>query len=163
MEVLRIRRNLPSNKPNDFVVITDDAFMTLYNTVTGGIVAVMLLISGVSLLVGGIGVMNIMLVAVTERTREIGLRKAVGAPRRAILTQFLAEAVALTALGGVIGVLLGAAIAVLVKAFSPLPTFVSPWSVVVGLLFSASVGVFFRLYPAVRASRLDPVDALRYE
>jgi putative ABC transport system permease protein len=163
MEVLRIRRNLPSNKPNDFVVITDDAFMTLYNTVTGGIVAVMLLISGVSLLVGGIGVMNIMLVAVTERTREIGLRKAVGAPRRAILTQFLAEAVALTALGGVIGVLLGAAIAVLVKAFSPLPTFVSPWSVVVGLLFSASVGVFFGLYPAVRASRLDPVDALRYE
>jgi putative ABC transport system permease protein len=163
MEVLRVRRNLPSNKPNDFVVITDDAFMTLYNTVTGGIVAVMLLISGVSLLVGGIGVMNIMLVAVTERTREIGLRKAVGAPRRAILTQFLAEAVALTALGGAIGVLLGAAIAVLVKAFSPLPTFVSPWSVVVGLLFSASVGVFFGLYPALRASRLDPVDALRYE
>ncbi len=163
MDVLRIRRNLPSNKPNDFVVITDDAFMTLYNTVTGGIVAVMLLISGVSLLVGGIGVMNIMLVAVTERTREIGLRKAVGAPRRAILTQFLAEAVALTALGGAIGVLLGAAIAVVVKALSPLPTFVSPWSVVVGLLFSASVGVFFGLYPALRASRLDPVDALRYE
>ncbi len=163
MEVLRVRRNLPSNKPNDFVVITDDAFMTLYNTVTGGIVAVMLLISGVSLLVGGIGVMNIMLVAVTERTREIGLRKAVGAPRRAILTQFLVEAVALTALGGAIGVLLGAAIAVLVKAFSPLPTFVSPWSVVVGLLFSACVGVFFGLYPALRASRLDPVDALRYE
>jgi len=163
MEVLRIRRNLRSNKPNDFVVYTDDAFMTLYNTVTGGIVAVMLLVSGVSLLVGGIGVMIIMLVAVTERTREIGLRKAVGAPRRAILTQFLAEAVALTALGGVIGVLLGAAIAVVVKAVSPLPTFVSAWSVVVGLLFSATVGVFFGLYPALRASRLDPVDALRYE
>ena len=145
------------------MVFTDDVFLTLYNTVTGGIVAVMLLISGVSLLVGGIGVMNIMLVAVTERTREIGLRKAVGAPRRAILTQFLVEAVALTALGGVIGVLLGAAIAVAVKAFSPLPTFVSPWSVVVGLLFSASVGVFFGFYPALRASKLDPVDSLRYE
>ena len=163
MEVLRIRRNLPSNKPNNFAVFTDDAFMTLYNTVTGGIVAVMLLVSGVSLLVGGIGVMNIMLVAVTERTREIGLRKAVGAPRRAILTQFLAEAVALTALGGAIGVLLGAAIAVAVKAFSPLPTFVSPWSVVVGLLFSAIVGIFFGFYPALRAARLDPVDSLRYE
>jgi putative ABC transport system permease protein len=163
IDVLRVRRHLPSNKPNNFVVFTDDVFLTLYNTVTGGIVAVMLLISGVSLLVGGIGVMNIMLVAVTERTREIGLRKAVGAPRRAILTQFLVEAVALTALGGVIGVLLGAAIAVAVKALSPLPTFVSPWSVIVGLLFSASVGVFFGFYPALRAAKLDPVDSLRYE
>jgi putative ABC transport system permease protein len=162
-EVLRVRRHLPSNKMNNFVVFTDDAFLQLYQTVTGGIVALMTLISSISLLVGGIGVMNIMLVAVTERTREIGVRKALGAPRRAILAQFLVEAVLLTALGGLLGVLLGAGISWLVHAASPLPTYVSPWSVVVGIGFSAIVGVFFGLYPAMRASRLDPVDSLRYE
>jgi putative ABC transport system permease protein len=163
IETLRIRRHLPSNKQNNFVVFTDDAFLTLYQTVTGGIVALMTLISSIALIVGGIGVMNIMLVAVTERTREIGIRKALGAPRRAILTQFLVESVMLTALGGVIGVLLGASISWLVHSISPLPTYVSLWSVVTGLLFSAAVGVFFGLYPAMRASRLDPVDSLRYE
>ena len=162
-EVLRVRRHLPSNKLNNFVIFSDDAFLALYNTVTGGIFALMTLISSISLIVGGIGVMNIMLVAVTERTREIGVRKALGAPRRAILLQFLIEAVLLTALGGAIGVLLGAGVAFLVHAVTPLPTFVSAWSVVVALLFSALVGVFFGLYPAMRASRLDPVDALRYE
>jgi len=163
IEILRVRRHLPSNKPNDFAVFTDDAIMSILNQLTGGIVVVMILISGVSLLVGGIGVMNIMLVAVTERTREIGLRKAVGAPRRAILAQFLAEAIMLTALGGAIGVTLGWAIAAGVKAATPLPTYVSPWSVVLGVVFSTTVGVFFGFYPAMRASRLDPVDALRYE
>ena len=163
MEVLRVRRHLPSNKQNDFVVFTDDAFLTLYNTVTGGIVAVMVLVSGVSLLVGGIGVMNIMLVAVTERTREIGVRKALGAPRKAILTQFLLESMVLTAVGGVIGVALGAAISWIVRTASPLPTFVSPWAVITGLVFSTAVGVFFGFYPAMRASRLDPVESLRYE
>jgi putative ABC transport system permease protein len=163
IETLRIRRNLPSNKSNDFVVFTDDAFLSLYNTITGGIFALMTLISSISLLVGGIGVMNIMLVAVTERTREIGVRKALGAPRRAILTQFLMEAVVLTAAGGAIGILLGAGISWLIHALSKLPTYVSVWSVVTGLLFSAVVGVFFGLYPAMRASRLDPVDSLRYE
>ena len=123
----------------------------------------MTLIASVSLLVGGIGVMNIMLVAVTERTREIGVRKALGAPRKAILVQFLLEAVVLTAAGGVLGILLGAGISALVKALSPLPTYVSLWSVIMGVLFSAVVGVFFGLYPAMRASRLDPVDSLRYE
>ena len=107
--------------------------------------------------------MNIMLVAVTERTREIGVRKALGAPRKAILVQFLLEAVVLTAAGGVLGILLGASISWLVKALSPLPTYVSLWSVITGVLFSAIVGVFFGLYPAMRASRLDPVDSLRYE
>jgi putative ABC transport system permease protein len=163
IEVLRVRRHLPSNKPNDFVVFTDDVFLQLYQTVTGGITALMTLISSIALLVGGIGVMNIMLVAVTERTHEIGVRKAVGAPRGAILVQFLLEAVALTVLGGGIGVLLGAGVSWVVHAVSPLPTYVSLWSVVVGLLFSATVGVFFGLYPAVRASRLDPVESLRYE
>ena len=163
IETLRIRRNLPSNKGNNFVVFTDDAFMSLYNTLTGGIFALMTLISSIALLVGGIGVMNIMLVAVTERTREIGVRKALGAPRRAILMQFLTEAVALTAIGGVIGIGLGAAISWTIHAVSKLPTYVSPWSVVTGLLFSAVVGIFFGLYPAMRASRLDPIDSLRYE
>ncbi len=162
-EVLRVRRHLPSNKRNDFVIFNDDAFLSLYQTVTGGIVALMTLISSISLLVGGIGVMNIMLVAVTERTREIGVRKALGAPRRAILLQFLIEAILLTAAGGAIGVLLGAGVSFLVKALTPLPTYVSGWSVVTGLGFSALVGVFFGLYPAMRASRLDPVDSLRYE
>ena len=163
IEVLRIRRHLPSNKQNDFVVFTDDQFLAMYNAITGGIFALMALISSISLLVGGIGVMNIMLVAVTERTREIGIRKALGAPQKAILTQFLMEAVLLTAAGGAVGVGLGASISWLVHATSKLPTFVSPWSVVLGILSSAIVGVFFGLYPAMRASRLDPVDSLRYE
>ena len=162
-EVLRVRRHLPSNKLNDFAIFTDDAFLSLYNTVTGGIFALMTLVASISLLVGGIGVMNIMLVAVTERTREIGVRKALGAPRRAILMQFLVEAVLLTGLGGFTGIVLGAGISFLVKAVSPLPTYVSGWSVVTALVFSAVVGVFFGLYPAMRASRLDPVDSLRYE
>ena len=163
IELLRIRRHLPSNKGNNFVVFTDDAFLSLYNAVTGGIFALMALVSFVSLFVGGIGIMNIMLVAVTERTREIGVRKALGAPRKAILTQFMIEAVVLTATGGVIGILLGAGISWAIHAASKMPTFVSLWSVIVGLVVSAVVGVFFGLFPAMRASRLDPVDSLRYE
>jgi putative ABC transport system permease protein len=163
IDVLRVRRHLPSHKNNDFVVFSDDAFLQLYQTVTGGIVLLMTLISSVALVVGGIGVMNIMLVAVTERTREIGVRKALGAPRRAILAQFLIEAVLLTAAGGVVGILLGAGVSWLVRAMTPLPSYVSPWSVVTALLFSAGVGMFFGIYPAMRASRLDPVDSLRYE
>ena len=163
IEVLRVRRHLPSNKPNNFAVFTDDLFISMYRQITGMIVVVMVLISGVSLLVGGIGVMNIMLVAVTDRTHEIGIRKALGAPKGAILSQFLIEAVLLTALGGAIGIVLGWTIAVVVKATTPLPTYVSPWSVIVGLLFSASVGVFFGAYPAMRAAALDPVESLRYE
>jgi putative ABC transport system permease protein len=123
----------------------------------------MFLISSISLIVGGIGVMNIMLVAVTERTREIGVRKALGAPRKAILLQFLLEALLLTAVGGAAGILLGAGVSWVVRAVSPLPTFVSGWSVTLGLFVSTLIGVFFGLYPAMRASRLDPVDSLRYE
>jgi len=163
IEVLRIRRHLPSNKGNNFVVFTDDAFLSLYNAITGGVFALMALISSIALLVGGIGVMNIMLVAVTERTREVGVRKALGAPRRAILTQFLVEAVVLTAAGGVIGIMLGSGLSWIIHAVSKLPTYVSGWSVATAIIFSAAVGIFFGIYPAMRASRLDPVDSLRYE
>ena len=161
--VLRVQRHLPSNRADDFEVFSDDVFLSLYHSITGGIVAIMLLISSVALLVGGIGVMNIMLVAVTERTREIGIRKALGAPRRAILLQFLIEAVLLTLAGGAVGILLGAGVSAGVRTASGLPTFVSPGSVVIAVFVSTAVGVFCGLYPAMRASRLDPVDALRYE
>ena len=163
IEVLRIRRHLPSNKGNNFVVFTDDAFLSLYNALTGGIFALMTLVSGISLVVGGIGVMNIMMVAVTERTREIGVRKAMGAPRKAIMTQFLLESIVLTASGGALGIALGAGISWVIHAASKLPTYVSLWSVLTGFFFSATIGLFFGLYPAMRASRLDPVDSLRYE
>jgi len=161
--VLRARRHVPSNRADNFEVFNDDAFRTLYQTITGGIVALMMLISSIALLVGGIGVMNIMLVAVTERTREIGVRKAMGAPRRAILLQFLIEAVLLTVSGGAAGIALGAGVGTVVRAVSGLPTFVSAGSVVAAVFVSTAVGLFCGLYPAMRASRLDPVDALRYE
>ena len=124
----------------------------------------MILIALISLAVGGVGVMNIMLVAVTQRTREIGIRKAVGAFRRDIVRQFLTEAVTLTSLGGIAGVAAGVGVARLVKVLVPaLPADVPLWSIVVGLVVSMSVGLFFGLYPAVKASRLDPIEALRYE
>ena len=121
-------------------------------------------IAAVSLLVGGIGIMNIMLVSVTERTREIGVRKAVGAFRRDIVLQFLTEATTLALLGGIIGVVVGVAVPALIKlAFAALPAETPFWSILVGLIVSMSVGIFFGLYPAVKASRLDPIEALRYE
>jgi putative ABC transport system permease protein len=161
--VLRTRRHLPSNRSDDFEVFSDDALMAIYQAITGGISALMFVISAISLLVGGIGVMNIMLVAVTERTREIGLRKAVGAPQRAILLQFLTEAVLLTLAGGAIGILAGTGVSFVIKAISGLPTFVSAESVAAAVVVSTGVGVFCGFYPAMRASRLDPVDSLRYE
>jgi putative ABC transport system permease protein len=161
--VLRVQRHLPANRADDFDVFSEDAFLAVYQAITSGIVGLMMLISSIALAVGGIGVMNIMLVAVTERTREIGIRKALGAPRRAILLQFLIEAVILTALGGVAGIALGAGVSVGVRGLSGLPTYVSVLSVVAGLVVSTGVGIFCGLYPAMRASRLDPVEALRYE
>ena len=135
-----------------------------FQGITRGITLAMVFIAFVSLLIGGVGVMNIMLVSVTERTREIGVRKAVGAFRRDIVLQFLTEATTLSLLGGAIGVVVGVAVpAGVKKAFEALPAETPLWSIVVGLLVSISVGIFFGLYPAVKASRLDPIEALRYE
>ncbi|MDQ6892893.1 MAG: ABC transporter permease [Acidobacteriota bacterium] len=162
--VLRARRHVPFNKPDDFALYTPDKLIESFKGITQGITLAMVFIAMISLLIGGVGVMNIMLVSVTERTKEIGVRKAVGAFRRDIVLQFLTEATTLSILGGVIGVVLGVAIPAIVKSmFDALPAETPLWAVLVGLLVSMSVGVFFGLYPAVKASRLDPIEALRYE
>jgi putative ABC transport system permease protein len=162
-EVLRRRRGLRSNVRDNFAIFTEEALAQLYNQLTGATYVVMMLVSSIALLVGGIGVMNIMLVAVTERTREIGLRKALGAPRRTILLQFLFEAAMLTGIGGVIGIALGAGVAQIVRVASGLPVWTPWWAVQIAFFFSVGVGLFFGLYPAVRASQLDPVEAIRWE
>jgi len=161
--VLRQRRKVPYGKPNDFAVMTQDTMLDLYNQLTGAAYLVMIVISSIGLLVGGIGVMNIMLVSVKERTREIGIRKAIGARSGDILKQFLIEAVFLTGTGGLIGVLAGFAIALIVKAATPLPAAVSAWSVVLGLSVSAAIGLFFGIFPAQKAAHMDPIESLRYE
>ena len=161
--VLRLRRKVPYGKPNDFSVMTQDTLVDLYNQLTGAAYLVMIVISSIGLLVGGIGVMNIMLVSVKERTREIGIRKAIGARSGDILKQFLIEAVFLTGSGGLIGVLAGFGIALIVRAATPLPAAVSPWSVVLGLAVSATIGLFFGIVPAQKAAHMDPIVSLRYE
>jgi len=160
---LRQRRKVAYGKPNDFAVFTQDTMLDLYNQLTGAAFLVMIVISSIGLMVGGIGVMNIMLVSVKERTREIGIRKALGAKPKDILRQFLIEAVVLTGTGGILGVLVGFGIALLVRASTPLPAAVSPWSVVAGLTVSISIGLFFGIFPAQKAARMDPIVALRYE
>ena len=162
--ILRVRRHVPFDKPDDFGIVTPDKMIESFQGITRGITLAMVFIAFISLLIGGVGVMNIMLVSVTERTREIGIRKAVGAFRRDIVLQFLTEATTLSLLGGAIGIAVGIAIpAGVKKAFDALPAETPMWAIVVGFLVSASVGIFFGLYPAVKASRLDPIEALRYE
>ncbi|MCH7760091.1 ABC transporter permease [candidate division TA06 bacterium] len=161
--VLRRRRGVPPGKPDDFAINSADALMQAYNKFTGAAFLVMFGIASLSLLVGGIGIMNIMLVSVTERTREIGIRKAVGARYRDILLQFLVEAVTVSGIGGALGILLGFSLAKLVSIVSNLPATVPFWSILLGFGFSSVVGIFFGLYPATKAARLDPVEALRYE
>lgn len=163
INVLRQRRKVPFGKPNDFAVFTQDAIVDLYNQLTGAAYLVMIVISSIGLLVGGIGVMNIMLVSVKERTREIGIRKAIGARASDILKQFLIEAVFLTGLGGMLGILIGFVIAFVVKAATPLPASVTAWSIFLGFFVSVSVGLFFGLFPAQKAAKVDPIISLRYE
>jgi putative ABC transport system permease protein len=160
---LRQRRKVAFGQPNDFAVFTQDTMLDLYNQITGAAYMVMIVISSIGLLVGGIGVMNVMLVSAKERTREIGIRKALGARSRDILRQFLIEAMVLTGAGGVLGTLLGFGVAFLVRTVTPLPASVTSWSVVLGLLTSVSVGLFFGIVPARRAARVDPIVSLRYE
>jgi putative ABC transport system permease protein len=161
---LRKLRRTPPGAEDDFSLTTPDAIIQNLDRVTGMVLLVSIAISALGLLVGGIGVMNIMLVSVTERTREIGVRKAIGARRFDIVLQFLSEAVALTGAGGVIGIVFSILVTIIVNALVPsLPSEVPTWAVVTGFLVSVSVGVFFGVWPAVKAARLDPVEALRYE
>jgi putative ABC transport system permease protein len=161
--IMRIRHGLTLDQPNDFDLVTSDAILAVWDQISQAILLSLVVISSIALMVGGIGVMAIMTISVTERTREIGVRKAIGARRREILVQFLIEAVVLTSVGGILGVLLGSGIGLLVNVISGFPVSLPWWSFALGLGFSASVGIFFGVFPAWRASRLDPIEALRYE
>ena len=160
---LRIERRLRPAQPDNFGMFTSDTLLALYHTATNGIFAVLVGVVALSLVVGGIVIMNIMLMVVSERTREIGLRKALGARRRDIVYQILTESVTLSTFGGIVGILLGFLLALVISKLSPLPAAVQLWSVMIGLGITAVVGLFFGLYPAMRAARLDPIEALRRE
>jgi putative ABC transport system permease protein len=162
-ELLRRKRRLSNDKPDDFALFTSDYFLDLWNKISSLIFILMFAVASVGLIVGGIGVMNIMLVSVTERTREIGVRKAIGAKRSNILAQFLIEAVTLSAVGGVIGVILGSGISLLMRYGAHLPANLSFFWIITALLMCAAIGIVFGVYPAWKAARLDPVEALRYE
>lgn len=162
-ETLRRRRQDKPGEPNSFGVSSQDALLDIYNQLTSATYLVLTAISAVALMIGGIGVMNIMLVSVTERTKEIGIRKAVGATRLSILSQFLIEAVVLTGIGGLIGLVIGEVMSFLINKYSPLPAFIPLWAIFVAVFVSAGVGVIFGLYPAWKAARLDPIEALRHE
>jgi putative ABC transport system permease protein len=162
-DVMRRQRKVPYHRNDDFAVFTDKALLDLYGQITGAFYLVMVAISSIGLMVGGIGVMNIMLVSVTERTREIGVRKAIGARQRDILWQFIVEAMTLTGTGGVVGVLAGLFVGWLVDVFTPLAFAVPLWGILLAFLSATSVGLFFGIYPAMKAAKLDPVESLRYE
>ena len=161
--VLRIRHRLRLDEPNDFGLMTQDTILELWDQISGAIFLSLIVVSSIALLVGGIGVMAIMTISVTERTREIGTRRAIGAKRKEILWQFLLEASFLTAVGGVIGILLGSGIGVGVHYATGFPISLPWWSFALGLGFSAAVGIMFGLFPAIKASSLDPIEALRHE
>jgi putative ABC transport system permease protein len=160
-DLLRVRRQVPYGAPNNFGMATADSIIDNFRSITGGVAVAMVAISSVGLMVGGIGVMNIMLVSVTERTREIGIRKAIGARRRDILWQFLVEAATLTGLGGLVGLGIGWLLTLVVRLL--LPSYVPLWAPVMGFVASVGIGLVFGLWPAWKAARLDPIESLRYE
>jgi putative ABC transport system permease protein len=162
-EVLRRRRNVPYNKPDDFAIQTQLEAAQQFNDIIGGVVLAIIVLSSIGLLIGGMGVMNIMLVSVTERTREIGVRKAIGARRSDITWQFLFEAMTLTGSGGIIGILLGGSIVFLIPVITSIKAVVPLWAVMVGFSVSVSIGLIFGVWPATKAAKLNPVEALRYE
>jgi putative ABC transport system permease protein len=161
--VMRVRHNLRLDDPDDFDLVTQDAVLKVWDQISSGTFMALIAISSIALMVGGIGVMSIMTISVTERTREIGVRKALGARRVEILWQFLLEAVFLTSAGGLLGIAAGSAIGLAIHFIANFPISLPWWSFAIGIGFSASVGVFFGMVPAIRASRLDPIEALRYE
>jgi putative ABC transport system permease protein len=160
---LRSKRGLRPGQPNNFALTTQDKLLETWNQITAGFFVVMLALSSVGLMVGGVGVVAIMMISVTERTREIGVRKALGATRREIMWQFLVEAATLTLVGGTIGMALGGLVAYGIHSFTPIPAAVPFWSVAMAVFASVITGIGFGLYPASKASKLDPVEALRYE
>jgi putative ABC transport system permease protein len=160
---LRVERRLRPKDPDNFGMFTSDTLLGIYHTLTNGVFAVLIGVVALSLVVGGIVIMNIMLMVVTERTREIGLRKALGARRRDIVWQILTESVTLSTFGGVIGTFFGFVLAMIISKLSPLPASVEVWSVAIGIGVTAVVGLFFGMYPAMRAAKLDPIEALRRE
>jgi putative ABC transport system permease protein len=161
--IMRSRHHLRPTQEDDFGFITTQEFLELYQKVTTGVYSALVGLVAISLVVGGIVVMNIMLVAVTERTREIGIRKAIGARRRDVLRQFLIEAIILSAIGGLTGVALGFGLAIVIAQVTPLPYSLTWWSIALGIGLSSIVGIVFGIYPAAKAARLDPIEALRYE
>jgi len=161
--ILRARRGLKPNQPNDFAIFTSEAQLEQFRQITGGIAGAMILIAGIALLVGGVGVMNIMLVTVTERTREIGVRKAMGATRKDIAAQFLVEAISLTGVGGAIGIVAGLGIALLARVALDFPAAAPLWSILLGFGVSTAIGLIFGMWPAMKAAKQDPIEALRYE
>jgi putative ABC transport system permease protein len=161
--VTRARRHVPYDAPDNFGIIAPSSITGLWQELTGNIFALAVWLTAVFLVVGGVVIMNIMLASVTERTREIGIRKSLGARRRHIIMQFLVEAAVLAAVGGLVGILLALGIEQVVRALTPMPISTPARAIILGLLLSTSVGLFFGIYPAVRASRLDPIEALRTE
>lgn len=160
-DLLRIRRNVKFGEKNNFAMETAASLIDQFKAITGGVFLAMIIISGIGLMIGGIGVMNIMLVSVTERTREIGIRKAIGAKQSDILLQFLIEAGTLTGFGGFLGLIIGYSLTLLVRML--IPSYVPIEAMIVGFFSSVGIGIFFGLYPAWKAARLDPIEALRYE